>query len=40
MINMDFVMGLSRSHTQYDSIWVIVDRMTESAHFLPMRTNY
>ncbi|WMV42223.1 hypothetical protein MTR67_035608 [Solanum verrucosum] len=35
MINMDFITGLMRSRRQHDSIWVIVDRMTKSAHFLP-----
>ncbi|PHT63815.1 hypothetical protein T459_32344 [Capsicum annuum] len=40
MTNMDFITGLSRSRNQYDSIWVIVDWLTKSAHFLPVRTNY
>ena len=40
MINMDFIIGLLRSRNQYDSIWMIVDRLTKSAHFLPVRTNY
>ena len=40
MINMDFITGLPRSQNQYDSIWLIVDRLTKSAHFLPVRTNY
>ena len=40
MINMDFITGLPRSRNQYDSIWVIVDRLTKSAQFLPVRTNY
>ncbi|KAH0778029.1 hypothetical protein KY290_009440 [Solanum tuberosum] len=39
MINMDFITGLSRSRRQHDSIWVIVDRMTKSAHFLPVKTT-
>ena len=37
---MDFVSGLSRSPNGHDAIWVIVDRMTKSAHFLPIRLNY
>ena len=37
---MDFVMGLPRTSTGYDAIWVIVDRLTKSAHFLPIRANY
>ncbi|GJT60285.1 putative reverse transcriptase domain-containing protein [Tanacetum coccineum] len=36
-INMDFVSGLPRTPSCYDSIWVIVDRLTKSAHFLPMK---
>ncbi|GKE07024.1 putative reverse transcriptase domain-containing protein [Tanacetum coccineum] len=34
---MDFVSGLPRMPSGYDSIWVIVDRLTKSAHFLPMK---
>ena len=34
---MDFVSGLPRSSEGYDSIWVIVDRMTKSAHFLTVK---
>ncbi|CAN4106291.1 unnamed protein product [Withania somnifera] len=40
MINMDFITGLPRSFRKFDSIWVIVDRLTKSAHFLPVKTNY
>nr|GEZ07296.1 putative reverse transcriptase domain, ribonuclease H-like domain, aspartic peptidase domain protein [Tanacetum cinerariifolium] len=36
---MDFIMGLQRTPSGYDSIWVIVDRLTKSAHFLPMKTT-
>ena len=39
-IIIDLVMGLPRSTKGYDSIWVIVDRLTKSAHFLPVRTTY
>ena len=39
-VNMDFVMGLPRTRHQHDSVWVIIDRMTKSAHFLPVRTSY
>nr|GEX49344.1 putative reverse transcriptase domain-containing protein [Tanacetum cinerariifolium] len=36
-ITMDFVSGLPRTPSGYDTIWVIVDRLTRSAHFLPMK---
>nr|GEX53869.1 hypothetical protein [Tanacetum cinerariifolium] len=36
-ITMDFVLGLPRTPSGYDSIWVIVDRLTKFAHFLPMK---
>ena len=39
-ISMDFVMGLPRTSAGYDAIWVIMDRLTKSAHFLPIRANY
>ncbi|XP_069154387.1 uncharacterized protein [Solanum lycopersicum] len=31
--------GVTKSSKQHDSIWVIVDRMTKSAHFLPVKTT-
>nr|GEY19508.1 putative reverse transcriptase domain-containing protein [Tanacetum cinerariifolium] len=39
-IAMDFVTKLPRTSSGYDIIWVIVDRLTKSAHFLPMRKDY
>ncbi|GJX58623.1 putative reverse transcriptase domain-containing protein [Tanacetum coccineum] len=36
-ITMDFVTKLPKTANGYDTIWVIVDRLTKSAHFLPMR---
>ena len=36
-ITMDFVTRLPRTHRKNDAIWVIVDRLTKSAHFLPIR---
>ncbi|GJT68994.1 putative reverse transcriptase domain-containing protein [Tanacetum coccineum] len=36
-ITIDFVSGLPRTPSGYDTIWVIVDRLTKSAHFLPMK---
>ena len=37
---MDFVVGSPRTAKGYDSIWVILDRLTKSAHFLPVDTWY
>ena len=37
---MDFVVSLPRTRRQHDSIWVIVDRMTKSAHFIPVKSTY
>nr|GEX41802.1 putative reverse transcriptase domain-containing protein [Tanacetum cinerariifolium] len=39
-IAMDFVTKLPRTSSGHDTIWVIVHRLTKSAHFLPMRKNY
>ena len=36
-VTMDFVTGLPRTPQSKDSVWVIVDRLTKSAHVLPMR---
>ena len=36
-ITMDFVTGLPRTQRKNDAIWVIVDRLTKSSHFLPIR---
>nr|GEX27989.1 hypothetical protein [Tanacetum cinerariifolium] len=36
-VTMDFVTGLPRTRSGYDSIWVIVDRLTKSANFLPKK---
>ncbi|GJV95709.1 putative reverse transcriptase domain-containing protein [Tanacetum coccineum] len=38
--NMDFITKLPRTPSGYDSIWVIVDRLTKSAHFIPMNEKY
>jgi hypothetical protein len=37
---MDFIIGLLRTQSGYDSIWVIVDRLTKVAHFIPVKTTY
>ena len=37
---MDFITGLPRTLHGYNSIWVVVDRLTKSAHFLPVKDRY
>ncbi|KAI3825397.1 hypothetical protein L1987_06880 [Smallanthus sonchifolius] len=37
---MDFITKLPRTSSGYDNIWVIIDRLTKSAHFLPIREDY
>nr|XP_009791492.1 PREDICTED: uncharacterized protein LOC104238729 [Nicotiana sylvestris] len=39
MINMDFMVGLPRTQRKFNSIWVIGDRLTKSAHFLPVKST-
>nr|GEZ77538.1 putative reverse transcriptase domain-containing protein [Tanacetum cinerariifolium] len=39
-ITMDFITMLPRTQTGYDSIWVIVDRLTKSAHFIPVNEKF
>ncbi|KAB2625910.1 S ribonuclease [Pyrus ussuriensis x Pyrus communis] len=39
-ITMDFVYKLPRTQNGFDGIWVIVDRLTKSAHFIPVREKY
>jgi len=38
-ISMDFVVGLPKVTSGQDAIWVIVDRLTKSAHFLPIKNT-
>nr|GEW71663.1 putative reverse transcriptase domain-containing protein [Tanacetum cinerariifolium] len=38
-ITMDFITKLPKSPQSFDTIWVVVDRLTKSAHFLPIREN-
>ena len=37
---MDFIVGLPKTSKGYDLIWVIVDHLTKSAHFLPVKTTH
>jgi hypothetical protein len=39
-ISMDFIVGLPLTARKFDSIWVIMDRLSKSAHFIPVHTNY
>jgi hypothetical protein len=37
---MDFIVGLPITAHKFDSIWVIIDRLSKFAHFIPVNTNY
>ena len=37
---MDFIVGLPNTSQKHDSIWVIIDRLTKTAHFFPIHTSY
>jgi nitric oxide synthase oxygenase domain/subunit len=37
---MDFIVGLPNTSQKHDSIWVIIDKLTKTAHFLPVHTTY
>ncbi|WVZ80370.1 hypothetical protein U9M48_027846, partial [Paspalum notatum var. saurae] len=39
-ITMDFNVGLPCTQKGYNSIWVVVDRLTKVAHFIPVNTTY
>ncbi|WVZ75952.1 hypothetical protein U9M48_023964 [Paspalum notatum var. saurae] len=39
-VHMDFIVGLPHTQKGYDSIWVVIDRLTKSAHFIPVKTIY
>ena len=39
-ISMDFIVGLPTTKKGCDSIWVIVDRLTKSAYFIPVKSTY
>ena len=37
---MDFITKLPHTSSGHDNIWVVVDRLTKSGHFLPIREDY
>ena len=37
---MDFVVELPLTGRKHDLVWVVIDRLTKTYHFLPVRTNY
>jgi hypothetical protein len=39
-IGMDFIVGLPMTAHKVDSIWVIIDQLSKSSHFIPVNTNY
>ena len=39
-VSMDFITGLPTTRKGNDSIWVIIDRLTKSACFIPVKTRY
>jgi hypothetical protein len=39
-ISIDFIMGLPMTARKFDSIWVIMDRLSKFAHFIPVHTHF
>ena len=39
-INMEFMVRLPRTQKQHESIWTVVDSMTKSTHFIPVKSSY
>jgi hypothetical protein len=39
-ISMDFIVGLPMTTHKFDLIWLVMDRLSKSTHFIPVNTNY
>jgi hypothetical protein len=39
-IGIDFIVGLPHTRASYDSIWVVVDRLTKATYFILVKTTY
>lgn len=39
-ITMDFLIGLPNTFKKHDSVWVIADKLTKSAHFIPVQVTH
>ena len=39
-VSIEFVFGFPRTRRQNDSMWVVVDRLTKSTHFIPVMSTY
>jgi hypothetical protein len=40
VVTMDFITGLPKKNKQHDSIMVVVDKLTNDAHFIPLKTTH
>ena len=40
VISMDFITGLSKSKKKNDSIFVVIDKLSKEAHFIPLKSTY
>jgi hypothetical protein len=39
-ISMEFIVGLPLTSHKFDLIWVMIDQLSKSAHFIPVHTHY
>ena len=40
IVSLDFITGLPRTQKQHDSIMVVVDKLSKSTHFIPVKSTY